>query len=655
MFNNIIEFCAKHKTAANLIMILMLAIGLVSANRLNKQFFPNFDIEEIYVMIEWSGATAEDIDANVIQPLEPELRTIANVKNVNSTSIDGRGYTQLEFEFGTDMQRALSDVESAVSQVSFPKDEETPKIVKPEFYDTISTIVIYGDFSLSSLEHYAKIIKEDLLQIGIDKVEINGLPEKEIRIEISESELAKLGLSLSDISKSISNESIDIPAGRFADGALKVRSLGLKKNANDYENMQISYKDDGSSVRLGNISEIKEDFKKPSAILKHNEQNALEIHVQRSKSSDSVKLNQILQNYIKDKEEVLPNGLKIAQHDIASDLIIQRINLMIKNGIGGLVLVCLVLFLFLPFRVAFWVAVGIPIAFLATFGVMLFANQTINMISLFGLIMALGIVVDDAIVIGEHSEYLRKRRKLSMHDAAILAANRMSAPVICAMLTTVAAFLPLFMVKGIIGAIISAIPAVVCAVLLASLIECFLVLPAHLGHYGSSDNNKESTFRLKFDNGFNFFKDKIFGFLVTKSFNYRYVTFAFASGLLLFAIGMMSSNRVGFVFFSAPEADRVFVNATMVSGSTRTQTENMLTEIESALKKTKSELSKGEDLIKFHFSVLGSNITGGPEKLSSGDDLRAGMMIELITADKRKIRVDDFISKLRKILILFLV
>ena len=209
--------------------------------------------------------------------------------------------------------------------------------------------------------------------------------------------------------------------------------------------MQISYKDDGSSVRLGNISEIKEDFKKPSAILKHNEQNALEIHVQRSKSSDSVKLNQILQNYIKDKEEVLPNGLKIAQHDIASDLIIQRINLMIKNGIGGLVLVCLVLFLFLPFRVAFWVAVGIPIAFLATFGVMLFANQTINMISLFGLIMALGIVVDDAIVIGEHSEYLRKRRKLSMHDAAILAANRMSAPVICAMLTTVAAFLHLYL------------------------------------------------------------------------------------------------------------------------------------------------------------------------------------------------------------------
>ena len=158
-------------------------------------------------------------------------------------------------------------------------------------------------------------------------------------------------------------------------------------------------------------------------------------------------------------------------------------------------------------------------------------------------------------------------------------------PVICAMLTTVVAFLPLFMVKGIIGAIISAIPAVVCAVLLASLIECFLVLPAHLGHYGSSDNNKESTFRLKFDNGFNFFKDKIFGFLVTKSFNYRYVTFAFALGLLLFAIGMMSSNRVGFVFFSAPEADRVFVNATMVSGSTRTQTENMLTEIESALKR----------------------------------------------------------------------
>ncbi len=183
--------------------------------------------------------------------------------------------------------------------------------------------------------------------------------------------------------------------------------------------------------------------------------------------------------------------MKIEQHDVAAILISERINLMIENGGTGLLLVVLVLFLFLPMRIAFWVAAGIPIAFLATFGVMLGSGQSINMISLFGLIMALGIVVDDAIVIGEHAEYLRKKRNLHIQDAAILAAKRMGPPVLSAMLTTVAAFLPLFTIKGIIGVIISAIPAVVCAVLVASLIECFFILPAHLAHYGHSGSKRK--------------------------------------------------------------------------------------------------------------------------------------------------------------------
>jgi len=650
MFNSAIEFFARHRTAANIIMIIMLAVGTMSAARLNKQFFPDVDVEVISVSVQWSGATAEDVDSNVIQPLEPELRTIANVKKVFSSSYEGRGVSQVEFTFGTDMQKALADVEAAVGQVEFPREADAPDIVKAEFFDTVSRLVLYGPYPLSSLRHHAKLMKEDLLQRGVDKVELSGLPDEEIRIEISESELARLGLTLNDISAAIAGSSVDVPAGRFADGALRVRSIGLRKSAAEYRDIKILIRADGSAVTLGDVAAITDTVENPAILLEHDGMPAVELHVLRGKSSDSLITNEIVQDYVQARLETLPKGLEIAQYNVAANLISERIFLLVENGLFGLVLVMLVLFAFLPARVAFWVAAGIPVAFLATFGVMFGSGQSINMISLFGLIMALGIVVDDAIVIGEHAEYLRVRRKLSIQDAAILSAKRMGPPVISAMLTTVAAFLPLFTIKGIIGVIIGAIPAVVCAVLAASLIECFFILPAHLSHSGiGKGDDRPSWFRRNFDNGFNFVRDRIFGTLVRLAYSYRYATLAFATGLLVFAVGMMSSGRVGFVFFSAPEADNVYANIVMASGSTRTQTNTMLSELERALDETEDRLTNGRGgLVSFSLSTMGENVSANNDGPGGGaNDLRAGMMIELITADQRDVRVADFVAALR--------
>lgn len=650
MFNNAIEFCARHRTAANILMIIMLAVGVLSVNRLNKQFFPDVNVEIIVVVVEWSGATAEDVDSNVIQPLEPELRTIANVRKVKSRSFEGSGETEIEFTFGADMQKALADVESAVGRVEFPREAESPEIIKAEFQDTVARIVLYGPYSLDSLRFHAKSIKEDLLRRGVDKVELSGLPEEEILIEIKEAELARLSLSLQDISAAIAGSSIDVPAGRFANGALRVRSIGLRKTAAEYEDIKIHIRDDGSAVTLGEVAVITDTVKTPSILLTHKGDPAVELHVLRGKTSDSLATNDIIQSYLVEREASLPQGLKLAQHSVAANLISERISLLVKNGFGGLILVMLVLFLFLPFRVAFWVAAGIPVAFLATFGVMFATGQTINMISLFGLIMALGIVVDDAIVIGEHAEHLRHKRNLSMQEAAILSAKRMGPPVICAMLTTVAAFLPLFTIKGIIGIIIGAIPAVVCAVLVASLVECFFILPAHLAHYGVGKSSKPSWFRHNFDRGFNYFRDNIFGSILTKAVAYRYVTVAIAIGLLISALGVVASGRVGFVFFSAPEADNVFANIKMSSGSTRRQTITMYNEMERALYQVENDLTGGQgDLVSFAVGVIGANVSDNHGGVQVNDlDLRAGLMIELITADQRDIRVFDFVKALRE-------
>ena len=648
MFESLIKFFVTHRTAANLIMILMILIGVLSAGRINKQFFPDISVDVIGVSVAWSGATAEDIDSNIIQSLEPQLRAVDNVKSVISTSLENRANAVVEFEFGTNMQKALADVEAAIGLVDFPDDADTPTIVKAEFADIISNLTIYGDVSLDVLRFYSKQIKEELLKLGVDKIDIQGLPSEEVVIEVGESELARLGLSLSDLSSAISASSIDIPAGSFADGALRVRSLGRRNKADDFANIEILSKEDGSSVLLGDVASLSERVNDNSVLVFHSGVPAVNLKIQRSKTNDSLKINEVVQNYVNQKTSTIPNSLTLVQHGIQANLISERINLMVTNGISGLVIVLLVLFLFLPTKIAFWVAVGIPVAFMATFGVMLISGQTINMISLFGIIMALGIVVDDAIVIGEHTEHLRTNRSLTAENAAILAATRMGGPVFSAMLTTVAAFLPLFIIQGVIGAVIVAIPAVVCAVLVASLVECFFILPAHLAHGGGDPNKPPSSFRRLFDSGFDYFRLYFFGPTVRAAFRFRYVTFAAAFGLLILSIGMMVGGRVGFVFFSSPEADVVYVNFTMVPGSSKSQTFEMMDELDRALLETEKKLTDGRhNIVDFYYTFF-ARIETEDSSDNSVNTRQGSMVVALLPADKRDIRAKEFVEALRE-------
>ena len=644
-----LKFFVEHKTAANIIMILMIVVGLLSIGRLNKQFFPDFDIEVVAVTIDWPGATAEEIDQNIVQLLEPELRPISGVKKVTSKSIEGNARTQVEFVYGHDMQKGRTDIETAVSRINFPEKAEKPKIILGEFFDTVTRIVLSGELPLSELRIKSKKLKEKLLNSGVDKVDILGLPEEEILIEISQLEVAKLKLSLNEISKLIKSETQDVSGGSFADGSLRVRTIGEKRLVETFKKLELKNSSSGARILLGDVANIKSSIKKRSILKFMDGKPAVEIWVRRSKTSDALKVSENVNEVIANSQDVIGKQIKIHTYNTAANLIQERISLLVKNGLSGLCIVLAVLFLFLSRNTAIWVAFGIPIAFLATFGVMLVSGQTINMISLFGLIMALGIVVDDAIVVGEHSSYLKNKRNLDYNKAPIVAATRMSMPVISAMLTTVAAFIPLFMVKGVIGEIIAAIPWVVCAVLVASLIECFLVLPAHLAHYDRSSKD-QSRFRQWFDKKFNSFQEGAFRKFVTATFNYKYITFMTAVGMFIISIGMMSGGRVLFSFFPTPEADIVIANFKMHSGTTKTQTTKMLDNLKVGLNKTASEFSSSPDLIKFKMSTIGSRTSFSNDSTPSsiGSDLLGSMVVELKTADKREIRTKDFIKAWRK-------
>ncbi len=641
-----LKFFVEHRTSANIIMILMIVVGLLSIGRLNKQFFPDFEVEVVGVSVDWPGATAEEIDKNIVQLLEPELRPISGVKKVSSKSVEGVGVTQVEFNYGYDMQKGRTDIETAVSRINFPQKANKPKIVVGEFFDTVTRIVLSSNMPLSELRLISKKLKEALLNSGVDKVDIQGLPKEEILIEIPQIETARLKLSFNQIANLIKSETQDVSGGSFADGSLRVRTEGEKRLVETFNKLELKNSISGGRIILQDIAKISSSFEQGSILKSVDGNPAVELWVRRSKTSDALKVSENVEKVILKSKNIIGNKVKIETYNTAANLIQERITLLVKNGLSGLCIVLAVLFLFLSRNTAIWVALGIPIAFLATFGVMLVSGQSINMISLFGLIMALGIVVDDAIVVGEHSSYLKTKRRLNSSQAPVVAATRMSMPVISAMLTTVAAFIPLFMVKGVIGEIIAAIPWVVCAVLVASLIECFLVLPAHLAHFDKK-KVEEGKFRLWFDKRFISFQEGIFKRFITLTFNYRYVTFMFAIGMFIVSVGMMSGGRVMFSFFPTPEADIIIANFKMHSGTTRSKTEEMLNKLEGGLIKTSNKFSTSPNLVKFSMSTIGgrTSFSNGSGPNSKGSDLLGSMVVELKTADKRKIRTNQFIKE----------
>ena len=641
-----LKFFVEHRTSANIIMILMIVVGLLSIGRLNKQFFPNFEVEVVAVSVNWAGATAEEIDKNIVQLLEPELRPISGVKKVSSKSVEGVGITQVEFNYGYDMQKGRTDIETAVSRINFPQKADKPKIVVGEFFDTVTRIVLSANIPLSELRSISKKLKEVLLNSGVDKVDIQGLPKEEILIEIPQIETARLKLSFNQIANLIKSETQDVSGGSYADGSLRVRTAGEKRLVETFKKLELKNTISGGRIILQDIARISSTFEQGSILKSVDNNPAVELWVRRSKTSDALEVSENVNKVISESKNIIGNRVNVETYNTAANLIQERITLLVKNGLSGLCIVLAVLFLFLSRNTAIWVALGIPIAFLATFGVMLVSGQSINMISLFGLIMALGIVVDDAIVVGEHSSYLKTKRRLNSSQAPVVAATRMSMPVISAMLTTVAAFIPLFMVKGVIGEIIAAIPWVVCAVLVASLIECFLVLPAHLAHFDKK-TVEEGKFRLWFDKKFMAFQEGTFKKFISLTFNYRYVTFMVAIGMFIVSVGMMSGGRVMFSFFPTPEADIIIANFKMHSGTTRSKTEEMLKKIEGGLIKTSKKFSTSPDLVKFSMSTIGgrTSFSSGAGPSSKGSDLLGSVVVELKTADKRKIRTNQFIKE----------
>jgi multidrug efflux pump subunit AcrB len=638
-----------HRTAPNLLMLFLIIVGFFSLDRLNTQFFPKFTVDWVVVTVEWPGASAEDIDANIVGVIEPKVRFLDNVYRVSSQSSEGIGMVAIQYQQNTDLQAALGDVESEVAQITtLPEDSEKPIVQRIFSYEPIGRLVLSGPYPEASLKSLAKDIREGLLAAGVDRVELAGARREEIWAELRPRTMRRLDLEAEDIAAGIRQSSLDLPSGIVPGGTDKqIRSLGLAKTAEALGHIEVRALDNGEKILLRDIADISERFNKDDSLVFRDGEPAIELQVQRAPASDALEQAAFLDAYVEAIRPTLPPNLKLDQYNDVAEAINDRINLLLKNGGSGLVLVVAVLFVFLSGRVAFWVAVGIPVAMLATLAAMALMGQSINMVTLFAMIMAIGIIVDDAIVVGEHSVTRRTAGDSPLH-AAEIGAKHMLAPVIAATLTTLAAFLPLLMVSDIIGQIIAAIPMVIIAILIASLIECFLILPGHLKGALIRDPRDENRFARWFNPRFDAFRDGPFERFVRACVAWRYLTLSVAFALLILLGGLMAGGRIGFVFFPSPEADTVYANVAFVEGTKRETSRDMLAEMERALGVAEDKLTGGAGgLIVISVAQLGKPVGRSDGFFLGAGDHIAGIRVELVPSDSRDVRTRDLVDAWR--------
>ena len=640
----LIGLFVRHRTAGNLLMAIMLLGGIIALSQLKRQFFPDFGIDVVAVGVVWPGATALDVEANIVASLEPELRVLDNVKRVSSTAAEGSASIAVEFEPSSDMQQALSEVEQAVAQVTtLPDDSERPTVRRIIRYDNITRLVLSGPVEEALLKEWAKTIREELLERGVDRVTYFGKRDEAIEVEVSPGLLRQLELTVADVAARIRETAQDIPAGEISGAIdLQPRAMGLPRSAAEVARIPLLTAPEGRRITIGDVATVSDSFDERAPVAIRRGQPAIELVVERALTNDALEIAAVVDAYLATVADRLPPQLALERYDYIASLIEDRISLLVKNGATGLALVLAVLFLFLNARVAFWVGLGIPVAMAAMLFFLWWLGMTINMISLFAMLLAIGIVVDDAIVVGEHAMALHERGH-PPEEAAELSALFMAAPVTSASLTTIAAFLPLLVIGDIIGTIIREIPVVVILVLVASLIECLLVLPTHMRHALTHMKPEPTRFRRAFNDGFARFRDGPYRRLVTTAMDWRYTTLALALAVLIVAIGMMAGGRIGFVFFQGPESERLEANLVMAPGTPRETTRAALAEIEAAAERAALAAAPDQpDLLVMVKARLGQGFGTVPGLPRAAGDNVGGVVVELLPADLRDVRSGDF-------------
>ena len=596
---NIIRWFILNTVAANLLMVFIIIAGTFTLSRLRMEVFPDITIPIINVSVVYPGASPEDIEESICVKVEEQVQGINGLKRITSSSNEGYGSINIEVENGYDIDEIKDEVKSQVDAItSFPDDAEKPTIRSFDGQPEVITIAVHGHVDEASLLNIAEKVRDEVSELpNITQTRLGKKP-REISIEISENTLQKYGISFDYVANKIRTSSMDVPGGAIEtyDGEILIRSKGQAYTGEEFGIIPVLSLADGSTVFLRDIAEILDGFQDVEYDIKFNSEPALLIRVYRTGDQNALDIADAVHKYIKKKNPVMPPGVSLTTMKDESVILRGRIELLTENAYLGLGLVLIVLALFLKPKLAAWVSLGIPISFMGGFWLLPLFDVSINMISLFTFILVLGIVVDDAIVVGENI-HIHLKRGLSGVDAALEGAYQVAKPVIFAVLTTMVTFSPMILVEGALGKIWKIIPVVTIVVLFFSLIESLTILPAHLAHMNIDEAKKKNRFSQWWSDIQMGIHNWLQGFIKNKytpvlelALKNRGNTVAIAISIFILTVGLVASGFIRFNFFPPLEADIVIAGVEYPEGTPVSLTKVGLDQIEKSAYKLKDSL-----------------------------------------------------------------
>ncbi|WP_350645284.1 efflux RND transporter permease subunit [Pseudoalteromonas sp. G24-MNA-CIBAN-0072] len=570
-----IAWFTKNHVAANLLLVTLLLSGLFSlSSKIPLEVFPSFETDMISVGVSLRGATPEDVEQGVTIRIEEAVQDLEGIKQIFSRSSEGSGSVTIEVESGYDPRELLADIKSRVDAINtFPGDAEKPIVALAERKREVIAVTVSSDYGEKETREYAEKVRDQILRLpNVTQVELSGVRDYELAIEVSQDTLRQYSLSLAQISSAIANSSSDISAGNLKTegGDVLISSKGQAYRKDEFASIVVKNQADGTIIRLGDIATIKDDFEETPVRTRFNGKQAAFIDVYRIGPQSAITVADDVKNYIEEQQATLPQGFKLSYWDDDSELVKSRIATLTSNALQGGILVLALLTLFLRPAIAFWVFIGIPVSFMGAFIAMPIFGVTLNIMSLFGFILVLGIVVDDAIVTGENV-YTHLKTAKSGEQAAILGTQEVATPVTFGVLTTVAAFLPLAFIEGARGALFAQIPVVVIPVLLFSLIESKFVLPAHLKYiklrHQKGEPSRLEAIQQRFADGFESAILKYYQPILNTALRHKLATVSLFVGVFFIILTMITSGWTKFIFFPRIPSETVRVNLTLPTGT----------------------------------------------------------------------------------------
>jgi HAE1 family hydrophobic/amphiphilic exporter-1 len=631
------KWSVEHRVSVNLIMLFLFVAGTYTVLNMKREMFPQFSLDMIDVGVTYPGASPEEVEEGIVVKIEEQLKSLEDIKTMYGTALEGHGSVTLELKAGTDIKEKLDEVKTQVDLIdSFPEEAEDPVSIEIKNNDPAIYLAIYGDVDERLLRETAEKIRDDLVETEhISLASLVGVREYEISVEVSEESLRRFNLSFDQVAAAVKSGSLDLPGGKIKTrgGEFLVRAKGKLYTGEEFERIPVVTREDGTIIRLADVADVVDGFEDTDRKARFNGKPAALVVVRRTDSQDTIAISETVKAYIEENRGRLPSGITLGYWFDMAEMVQDRINLLFWNGLQGIVLVFLVLAMFLSLGLAFWVALGIPISFMGAFLILNHFGASINMLSLFGFIMTLGILVDDAIIVGENV-YTHFQMGKSPRQAVIDGVAQIGGPVIMAVTTTIVAFAPLMFIAGIMGKFIAIMPQAVICILAFSLIEAFVILPAHLDHgLAPLQSNSSRLFKIlffplvgimwvvkelscfhkpvqqKIEALLTVFIDTVYTPVLKYCVKNRYFTIAVGMGILIISIGLMRGGHVPFVFFPKTDSNWIISEIIYPLGTPFELTEETIKKIENGAfalnAHFRDRVEGGKDLIVNNFSQVG--------------------------------------------------